>query len=138
MRKMDGVNLEGMRIQVEFAKEAPSKGPRGGGEGYRLVAEGLSSQTSWQDLKVACFPYFSPVSLLRRLITFHTGARVFCPSCSTPPPNPVFLPSLSRNMDMQDWGRKAGRVLFTDVFAGKGGDKQGILGCVCSHVRFRA
>lgn len=53
MRKMDGVNLEGMRISVEFAKEAPSRGPRGGGgDGYRLTVEGLSSGTSWQDLKV--------------------------------------------------------------------------------------
>jgi hypothetical protein len=33
VRKMDGVNLEGMRISVEFAKEAPSRGPRPGGGG---------------------------------------------------------------------------------------------------------
>jgi len=55
VRKMDGVNLEGSRISVEFAKEAPSRGGGGGrgGDGFRLTAEGLSAYTSWQDLKVA-------------------------------------------------------------------------------------
>jgi hypothetical protein len=135
VRKMDGVNLEGMRIQVEFAKEAPSKGPRGGGEGYRLVAEGLSSQTSWQDLKVACLPYFSPVCMPASTEgVFRVSPRPPCilPSCSVVCPIPVFSPSLPCLLDTQDWGRKAGRVLFTDVFAGRSGDKQGILGCLSS------
>ena len=52
VRKMDGINLEGSRILVEFAKENAVRAGARGGSGYRLIAEGLSTRTSWQDLKV--------------------------------------------------------------------------------------
>ncbi len=51
VRKMDGVNVEGSRILVDFAKDKGG-GARGGSGGYRLVVVGLSGRTSWQDLKV--------------------------------------------------------------------------------------
>ena len=55
VRKMDGINLEGSRILVEFAKENAVRAGARGGSGYRLIAEGISARTSWQDLKV-CKP----------------------------------------------------------------------------------
>ena len=65
VRKMDGVNLEGSRISVEFAKETPARGGGGrGGDGYRLVAEGLSAYTSWQDLKVLAMSFMLSIARL--------------------------------------------------------------------------
>ena len=75
IRKLDGMNLEGMRISVQHAKEAPMRGPPGG-SGYRLLATNLDGHTSWQDLK--------------------------------------------------DFARKAGRVIYTDVFSNRG-EKAGII-----------
>lgn len=51
VRKMDGMNVEGSRILVDFAKDKGGGG-RAGSSGYRLVVVGLSGRTSWQDLKV--------------------------------------------------------------------------------------
>jgi len=49
-RNLHDTDLEGRSIVVEFARgNARSKGP---GEGaYRVLVEGLTNSTSWQDLK---------------------------------------------------------------------------------------
>jgi hypothetical protein len=53
---MDGRDVDGNRILVEWAKGpragGPVRGPTGMRTDFRLTVEGLTSDTSWQDLKV--------------------------------------------------------------------------------------
>jgi len=52
VRKLDGYNLNGNRIIVEFSR-GPKRGPRGppSRSDYRVSIEGLPRDMSWQDLK---------------------------------------------------------------------------------------
>lgn len=57
VRRMDGADVDGRRIIVEYARSrGPGAGGRGGGMGgtgeNRVLVYGLGDRTSWQDLKV--------------------------------------------------------------------------------------
>lgn len=57
--EMDGRDVDGNKIQVEHAKGPRPGGPaRGGGprSDFRVRVEGISRETSWQDLKVKADP----------------------------------------------------------------------------------
>jgi len=54
VRNGDGIELDGKRLAVEFARgvRRSRQTPVGGrGGGFRVKVEGMSSKTSWQDLK---------------------------------------------------------------------------------------